>query len=85
MRLIEEGTVDETKFKKYCKKPVVVDAYPTDEEVLIATREGKMKANIGDYIIRGVEGEIYPCKPDIFWKTYCSVNDNEEEKINHDC
>ena len=44
MRLIEEGTVDETKFKKYCKKPVVVDAYPTDEEVLIATREGKMKS-----------------------------------------
>ena len=29
-----------------------------------------MKANIGDYIIRGVKGEYYPCKPDIFEQTY---------------
>ena len=73
MRTIEEGTVDTTKFKEYRKKPVVISAYPTDEEVIIATREGKMKANIGDYIIRGVDGEIYPCKPDIFHKTYDEV------------
>lgn len=32
-----------------------------------------MLANIGDYIIRGVNGEYYPCKPDIFKKTYCKV------------
>lgn len=73
MRLIEEGTVDTTKFKQYRKKPVVISAYPTDEEVIIATREGKMKADIGDYIIRGVDGEIYPCKPEIFHKTYDEV------------
>lgn len=36
----------------------------------IETLEGVMKANIGDYIIKGVNGEIYPCKPDIFEKTY---------------
>lgn len=36
----------------------------------ISTLEGVMKANHGDYIIRGVNGEIYPCKPDIFRKTY---------------
>lgn len=36
----------------------------------IRTLEGEMKASIGDYIIKGVNGEFYPCKPDIFEKTY---------------
>ncbi len=38
--------------------------------VYIETLEGKMLANRGDWIIKGVKGEIYPCKPDIFEKTY---------------
>lgn len=42
--------------------------------MLIPTSEGTMAANPGDYIIRGVEGEFYPCKPDIFNKTYEQVN-----------
>lgn len=41
--------------------------------VLINTLEGTMKASIGDFIIKGVEGEFYPCKPDIFEKTYEKV------------
>lgn len=36
----------------------------------VQTLEGKMHAKLGDYIIRGVNGELYPCKPDIFTKTY---------------
>lgn len=40
----------------------------------INTLEGVMRGNGGDYIIRGVNGEIYPCKPDIFEATYESVN-----------
>ena len=36
----------------------------------IYTLEGSHQANIGDYIIKGVNGEFYPCKPDIFEKTY---------------
>lgn len=36
----------------------------------INTLEGKMRANVGDYIIQGVHGELYPCKPDIFKETY---------------
>jgi hypothetical protein len=36
----------------------------------ISTLEGVMRADIGDYIIRGVKGEIYPCKPDIFHLSY---------------
>ena len=38
--------------------------------ILIRTLEGVMRANLGDWIIRGVNDEIYPCKPDIFQKTY---------------
>lgn len=60
---------------KYRKKPVVVEAYQTDKEVIIHTLEGDMKANVGDYIITGVNGEQYPCKPDIFEKTYEPVGE----------
>lgn len=43
--------------------------------VYIETLEGKMKASDGDFIIKGVKGEIYPCKPDIFAATYDAVED----------
>ena len=39
----------------------------------IRTLEGTMRADIGDWIIKGVKGEIYPCKPDIFTATYDEV------------
>lgn len=41
--------------------------------ILIETLEGTMRASVGDYIIKGVNGEFYPCKPDIFKKTYEKV------------
>lgn len=41
--------------------------------ILIDTLEGTMRGNRGDYIIRGVKGEIYPCKPDIFEASYDRV------------
>jgi hypothetical protein len=40
----------------------------------IKTLEGTMQADIGDYIIQGVKGEFYPCKPDVFEKTYEPVD-----------
>ena len=43
--------------------------------ILIDTLEGQMRAEVGDYIIRGVQGEFYPCKPDIFEATYDAVRD----------
>lgn len=39
----------------------------------IATLEGTMRADYGDWIIRGIKGELYPCKPDIFDTTYEAV------------
>ena len=41
--------------------------------IYIETLEGTMQANINDYIIKGVKGEFYPCKPDIFEQTYEEV------------
>lgn len=55
---------------KYRKKPVIIEAYQTDKEMIIPTLEGDMHASVGDYIITGVNGEKYPCKPDIFHKSY---------------
>ena len=43
------------------------------KELYINTLEGRMTASVGDWIIRGVKGEIYPCKPDIFEVTYEAV------------
>lgn len=44
--------------------------------LLIRTLEGDMVAMHGDWIIRGVQGELYPCKPDIFEQTYEPVEDD---------
>ena len=43
----------------------------------IKTLEGNHKCSIGDYIIKGVQGEFYPCKPDIFEQTYEQVGEQE--------
>jgi hypothetical protein len=43
---------------------------PSERVLVIETLEGTMRAQAGDFIIRGVNGEYYPCKPDIFEKTY---------------
>lgn len=46
------------------------------ESIYIRTLEGIMKASIGDYIIKGLRGEFYPCKPDVFKRKY-EVIENE--------
>lgn len=71
---------------KFRKKPVVIEAFQwfisaDDRNVVlhddlgpyIATLEGPMRVSPGDWIITGVKGERYPCKPDIFEATYEAV------------
>ncbi len=55
---------------KFRKKPVVIEAYQTKEHLKILTLEGTMEAIPGDWIITGIKGETYPCKPDVFEATY---------------
>ena len=61
---------------KFRKRPVVIEAYQTEVPMDIQTLEGTMHADPGDYIITGVKGERYPCKPDIFEQTYEKVEED---------
>jgi len=57
-------------------RELVVDAL--ENYLTIQTLEGEMRADVGDWIIKGVQGELYPCKPNIFEQTYEKVEaDNE--------
>jgi hypothetical protein len=70
--------------KKFRKKPIVIEAYqftgnnlegpvcrgPDEKDAYIDTLEGRMIVSPGDWVIKGVKGEFYPCKPDIFEFTY---------------
>ncbi len=54
---------------------LVIDYSNKDNpKIKIDTLEGIMEASVGDYIIKGINGEFYPCKPDIFEKTYEKVD-----------
>lgn len=46
-------------------------------QLYITTLEGYLHASVGDYIIKGVQGEFYPCKPDIFEQTYELAGEQE--------
>jgi hypothetical protein len=52
---------------------------PATGDMLIATLEGVHHARLGDWVIRGIQGEFYPCKPDIFAATYAPAEDNDTE------
>jgi hypothetical protein len=61
---------------KFCTKGYLTYSNAKLEpELKIQTLEGLMTATVGDYIIMGVKGEFYPCKPDIFVLTYDKVNE----------
>lgn len=78
------------RIKKYRKKPVIIEAIQwtgqnsldviefTNNKLFptIETLEGIITASIGDFIIKGVNGEFYPCKSDIFNKTYEEAEDD---------
>ena len=59
---------NEDKVKAFMNMELVTEYQ--GEILVIETLEGTMRANQGDYIIKGVNGEFYPCKPDIFEQTY---------------
>ena len=59
--------------QRFRKRPVEITARRATQAEEIATLEGTMRAEPGDWIITGVKGERYPCKPDIFAMTYDPV------------
>jgi len=64
---VNDDSITQEKFYDYCEN-VARDG------IKIETLEGTMTASMGDYIIQGISGEFYPCKPGIFEKTYEIVN-----------
>ena len=60
----------------WCGGSIKGMSLPRKERIMhIQTLEGEMTANLGDWIIKGVKGEFYPCKPDIFHATYEMVDE----------
>lgn len=72
-----ENTIEE--LKKFFNG---AEAYllPEMQRISIKTLEGTMIAEVGDYIIKGVQGEFYPCKPDIFEQTYEEVKEDNSKQ-----
>ena len=76
---VEAFRVMEDMFDNPALIPIVFAQYPQkqiniqNKHFIISTLEGNMKANIGDWIIKGVKGEWYPCKHDVFEKTYIKL------------
>ena len=56
------------------------ESVPMTDTLRISTLEGVMTASLWDWIIKGVKGEFYPCKPDIFEMTYEPASKGESEK-----
>jgi hypothetical protein len=68
--------MDNHIWRKFRKLPVVIEAYQTPVVCIITTLEGEMRADAGDWIIKGINGELYPCKPDIFARSYTLVGES---------
>ena len=62
---------------KVVKKNIPVEAYQTDKCINIKTLEGTMHANVGDWIITGIDGEQWPVKKEIFEKTYQIISEKQ--------
>ena len=67
---LKDGNLD--KILEFCKENITTIIQKTggDISIEIETLEGRMLAHQGDYIIKGIKGEFYPCKEEIFLKTY---------------
>jgi hypothetical protein len=69
-----DGTWEDAgKIVDFCQGKAFETQPPTGRYLMIHTLEGNMKVCPKDFVIKGVKGEFYPCKPDIFEATYESV------------
>lgn len=62
-----------SKLSEFVDHTVRIHYNDNPTKATILTLKGEMTANLGDWIIKGVNGEFYPCKPDIFDKTYENI------------
>lgn len=74
-----------TEIKDFVGENCEVEIYdnevtPPVARIVIHTLEGDMEVGKGDFVIKGVKGEFYPCKPDIFEQTYESAETQQEQQ-----
>jgi len=81
---VQFNGLNPTEIKEFVGENCEVEIYdnkvtPPVASIIIHTLEGDMEVSNGDYVIKGVKGEFYPCKPDIFEQTYESVEIQQEQ------
>ena len=70
MLLINQFEIPDCNFEKAIKKPIPIRCAQINEEFEVQTLEGIMKGKKGDWLMVGVNNEMYPCDKSIFKKTY---------------
>lgn len=70
MLTFKKNKVPDLPFKKAIKKPIAVKCIQIDEPFMVETMEGTMQGKKGDWLMVGVNGEMYPIDNSIFKKTY---------------
>jgi hypothetical protein len=70
MLQFKKGILPDLPFQKAVKKPVPVRCIQIHEPFEVETLEGTFTGKAGDYLIVGIEDELYPCAQEIFKKTY---------------
>lgn len=75
VRLVAKNDYPPDDVLAWLHEPSRANQWESDRDggIAIKTLEGMMRADPGDYVIQGVKGELYPCKPDIFEATYEAV------------
>ncbi len=68
--VVNEETARSLNFRPHRKLPIVIGAVRMGWPFQVATPEGLMQGDAGDYLLRGIKGELYPCKADVFEATY---------------
>lgn len=75
-----DGSANVVAIQEFMGKHISPEYESGDTFILIRTLEGIMRADINDWIIKGVKGEFYPCKPDIFQQSYEPASHTPEQE-----
>jgi hypothetical protein len=76
-----QGESNYIEICNFVGKTLQMEYKDTAQSLIIPTLEGEMTASKGDFVIKGINGEFYPCKPDIFEKTYESVDEHSSDEF----
>lgn len=70
MKKYKKGEIPNLKFLNAVKKPIIVKCIQIDEPFEVETMEGVIKGKKDDYLVIGIDGEMYPVDKEIFLKSY---------------